>query len=230
MKLIYCLLFLLISCNSKSQETDKIVIQTFKIVESTFEEFKLAQSNFIDIQHYDTIKHQKKNGEIKLPINRKWNPFVIFHDTLLDTDESSIKNYKYIGQFDKIGYYIVVGNFWEHFECYLINKNNGNQIVIWNTPKISQNQQFIANLSIPYGLEGVPNGIQIWKINKNKNNDVEPFSIFKHIEIDQEVWVPLDFVWDNNSIILKVLSIEEYINNSNNIIDKDCKYLKLLIE
>lgn len=79
-----------------------------------------------------------------------------------------------------------------------------------------------------YGLEGVPNGIQIWRIDINEKNQVEPITIVKHIEIDQESWVPYDFVWEtDNSIILKVVTVEIFLNASGQPKDNDFYFLRL---
>jgi hypothetical protein len=56
---------------------------------------------------------------------------------------------------------VVSGTFWEHYEIYLINKNTGENTLLWNNPALSPSNQFIANLSLPFGLEGTPIGIQI---------------------------------------------------------------------
>lgn len=226
------------ACRENSKSTDKLPTEekvvdknnfpSFTISKAKTEDFNNAKKSFIDKTVYDTIAFKKVNGEIKLPINEKWKPFVIFKDTLVNTDDSDIKEYYYAGQFEKIGFYIVGGIFWEHSEYYLINKRTGRQTTIWSSPTISPKNKFIANLSMAYGLEGEPNGIQIWRVDRQKNNQTEPISLSKHIEIDQQIWAPDDFVWEtDHSILLKVALVEDYMNENGRPNDSDFYFLRL---
>ena len=82
-----------------------------------------------------------------------------------------------------------------------------------------------------YGLEGVPNGIQIWSINRNSDNQVEPISISKYLEIDQLIWVPEQFVWENDeSLILKIVSIDDFMESDGQPNINDYHYLKIKIK
>ena len=82
-----------------------------------------------------------------------------------------------------------------------------------------------------YGLEGVPNGLQIWNIERQENNQIEPVTIQKYLELDQLIWVPDDFVWEtDNSLILKVASVEKYINESGQQHNGDFYYLRLKLK
>ena len=240
-QLIIILTALISACGQSPEPTEKIEsaereivqksLETFSITETTAEEFELATSKFKDKTVYDSATFKKKDGEINLPVERKWKPFVTYRDTLLETDETEIREYKYIGQFEDIGYYIVGGSFWEHYECYLIDKRTGRQTTIWNTPTISPNDKFIANLSMAYGLEGVPNGIQVWSIDRNENNQVEPISINKYLELDQLIWVPEEFVWEtDNSLILKVISVEKFMESSGQPKQSEYYFLKLKLK
>ncbi len=205
-------------------------LQTFQITKATAEDFNNAKKSFVDKTLYDTITFRKVNGEIKLPTNEKWRPFVTFKDTLLNTDNSDVRQYYYVGQFDKIGFYIVGGSFWEHSEYYLVDKRTGRRTTTWSSPTLSPKDKFIANLSMTYGLEGVPNGIQVWRIDKHENNQVEPISLSKHLELDQQIWAPDDFVWESdNSIILKVAAVDKYMNESGQPNETDFYYLRLKI-
>ena len=203
---------------------------TFSINKATIDDFAKAKMNFKDKILYDTTTFKKKNGIIKLPVDEKWQPFVFYTDTLVNTDEGGIREYKYLGQFDNIGFYIVEGNFYEHYECYLINKGIGNKITIWNKPIITTDEKFIANLSMPFGLEGVPNGLQIWRVDRHKENEVEPISISKYLELDQQIWAPLDFVWEtNNSLLLKVIAVDKFWDSHGQLNNKDYYFIRLKI-
>ena len=212
-------------------KTPKESLEIFSITETTAEDFELATSKSKDKVIYDSTSFSKKDGEINLPLERKWKPFITYKDTLPKTDETGIKEYQYIGQFEDIGFYVVSGSFWEHNECYLIDRRTGRQTTIWNTPTISPNDKYIANLSMAYGLEGVPNGIQIWSINRNSDNQVEPISISKYLEIDQLIWVPEQFVWENDdSLILKIVSIDDFMESDGQPNINDYHYLKIKIK
>jgi hypothetical protein len=240
-QLILILTVLLTACGQKTQSVDNSLseskeksidsLQTFSITKATADDFKKAKKSFVDKTLYDSTTFKKMNGEIKLPIEEKWRPFVTFTDTLLNTDELDVRQYYYVGQFNKIGFYIVSGSFWEHSEYYLIDKRTGRQTTLWSSPIMSPNDKFVANLSITYGLEGVPNGIQIWRIDRNKHNQIEPISISKHLELDQQIWAPADFCWEtDNSLILKVTAIDKYMNENGQPNENNFYYLRLKIQ
>jgi hypothetical protein len=240
-QLLIYLTILLSACGKNSQSSDKILIdqsdvsidslKTFSITNVTINDFNKAKKAYLEKTLFDTITFKKVNGEIKLPVERKWKPFVIFKDTLLNTDNTDIKEYRYLGQFDKIGFYIVGGSFWEHYECYLIDKRTGSQTTIWSDPIISQTEKFIANLSMPYGLEGVPNGLQVWRIDRHENNQNDPITIVKLLELDQQIWAPDDLIWEtDNSLILKVAPVDKYMNEDGRPNENDFYYLRLKIK
>ncbi|GAB1447177.1 hypothetical protein MASR2M44_01680 [Bacteroidota bacterium] len=86
----------------------------------------------------------------------------------------------------------------------------------------------MANSSALYGLEGEPNGIQIWHIDTTKSESGEALSIQKYLEIDQQICAPDDFYWESDqSLILKVATVESYLNESGQPNEKDFYYLRL---
>jgi hypothetical protein len=87
-------------------------LQTFSITNATTDDFNNAKKAYKEKTLFDTTNYKKVNGVIKLPIERMWNPFVAFKDTLLKTEETDIREYQYFGQFEKIGFYIVGGTFY----------------------------------------------------------------------------------------------------------------------
>ena len=222
------------SANTVLVENKKVAIdslQTFSITNATTDDFNNAKRVYIGKTHFDTTTYKKVNGVIKLPVERMWNPFVIFKDTLQNTDKLDIKEYHYLGQFEKIGFYIVGAGLFEYSECYLIDKKTGIKTTIWNTPSISPNDKFIANLSMEYGLDGIPNGVQIWRVDRHENNQSEPISISKYLELDQQIWVPVDFVWETDrSLIMKVADIDKYMNENGRTNDSDFYFLRLRIK
>lgn len=238
--IIIFLVVLITACRQKSPSVAKVSVenssttidslQKFSITKATAEDFLKAKKAYKDKILIDTTTFNKANGEIKLPIKECWEPFVIFRDTLLNTDDTGIREYRYLGQFDKLGFYIVSGLFWEHYECYLINKTNGRKTTLWNNPILSPHNKFIANLSMPYGLEGIPNGVQVWRVDRKDNNEFEPV-ITKYLELDQQIWAPDDFVWETDySLLLKITSVENYMNEGRQPNQKDFYYIRLRIK
>jgi len=198
---------------------------------STLEEFNTGKANYIENKLIDTNKHIKIKGETKLRLESNPISYKLYTDTLLNTDNENIREYRYLGQYEKIGYYLVKGSFWKHAEYYLINKQDGKTTTIWNTPSLSTSNNFIANLSLYYGLERNFNGLQIWKLSETKNNEIESISINKYIEIDQQIWAPIDLVWLNNtSLILKVSLVENFIHGQGKSDENNFYYLKLTIK
>jgi hypothetical protein len=236
--LIILLTILFAACGQKSGSNEIVTSdsqtslkgdtsKTFLITEATESDFINAQKKYADKISYDTTKNKKIEGKIKLSIDNQSNPWTIFRDTLSESDEASVEQYEYLGQFKNIGVYIVRGSFYESYEYYLIDNKTGNKITIWGPPKASPTDKFIANLSINYGMEGEPNGIQIWML--DKNNPSNPIS--KLIEIDQEVWVPDSFIWEtDNSLILKVITVDKYMNLEGKHDPKDYYFLRLKIK
>ncbi len=206
-------------------------MKPFSITAATKNEFLSAKKEYKNKLLFDSNDIKKKNGKIKLPVNLKWKPFYIFKDTSSVNDETNMSKYQYLGRFANVGFYVVAGHFFEHYECYLINKSTGVNTTIWNTPYISPNDKYIANLSMEYGLEGVANGIQIWKIVKQELNQEEPITIEKFLELDQMIWVPKDVVWENdNSLILKVISVENQLKEITQIKRNDYYFLRVNLQ
>ncbi|OYU82865.1 MAG: hypothetical protein CFE24_13925 [Flavobacterium sp. BFFFF2] len=236
-RLTIYLTLLLAACGQKNNTIDEGLIsnrllvledrtKNFSISKTTIENFKRAKRTSKDEFIQDTINVRKINGVTEVPLKKPHYPHsLIFKDTPAGIEETEEKEFNYLGQFPIIGKYLVSGTFWEHYECYLIDKKTGSKTTIWNKPRLSTTSKYFANLSIEYGLEGEPNGIQIWKIKKtNKNN------LHKYLELNQEIWVPDDFVWESdNSIIIKVSSVENYMKENGQPKEKDFFYLKLLL-
>ncbi len=232
-KLILFLTIVISACGQKSENGTKLVleknVQLSNDSAQTFSITKVAETDFINAQKtytnnilYDTIQNKKNGGIIKLPIENKSQPIIYFKDTLPKTDETENKEFEYIGLLKKIGLYIVVANYYETGEVFLINKRTGKKTAAWNIPKSSPHDTYIANLSAGYGMEGVPNGLQVWRI------DHKTESISQFLELDQLVWVPMEFVWETEkSLILKVISVEALTSGKPN--SADYYYLRLKI-
>jgi hypothetical protein len=228
------LTILLTACGQKNSsiESNKNNIQdlsikdsltNFSITKTTQDEFIKAKSIYKDKFIKDTLI--KTNGITELPLNSPhYPPSVIFKDTRVDIEDTNERLYNYLGHFPILNNYLVSGSFWEFCEYYLIDKETGIQTTTWNRPFLSPTYKYFANLSLPYGLEGLPNGIQIWKIEYNNY-------LSKYLELDQQIWVPEDFVWEtDNTIILKVAAVEKYLNENGRPDEKGFYYIRLQLK
>jgi hypothetical protein len=199
-------------------------LQTFSFTKTTIEDFTKAKINYNDKFVQDSLIIKKVNGIIELPLHRPhYPPSVVFKDTLVDIGETEERVFQYLGHFPDLDYYLVSGTFWEHYECYLISKETGRKTTTWNRPFLSPTSKYFANLSVPYGLEGVPNGVQIWNIERSYQ-----IYLSSYFELNQQIWVPVDFVWEtDNSLILKVSAVDKYLTENGQPNYTDFYYLKL---
>jgi hypothetical protein len=236
-QLILLLTILITACGQNSHSGDKMSAETksgaensnlsFSVTNACFDDFSKAVRAYKDKFIPDTTVIKKTNRVLKIPlVQPHYPPSITFTDTLEDVGETDERTYKYLGQFKELGVYLVEGVFWEHYECYLIDKKTGWKTTVWNKPKLSPSSKYFANLSMSYGLEGVPNGIQIWKIAVAGQE-----LISKYFELDQQIWVPYDFIWEtDNSLILKVASVDKFWSANGEVNDKDFSYLRIKLK
>jgi hypothetical protein len=237
-QLIICLTILLSACGQKNASIDNSNVdnqslnladssQTFSISKATKEDFTEAKNSYKDNFIQDTLSIRKVNGVTEVPLNRPhYPPSVIFKDTLVGIGETEEREYHYLGHFPDLDNYLVSGTFWEHYECYLIDKETGSKTTTWNRPFLSPTSKYFANLSMAYGLEGVPNGIQIWKVETSNQNYLS-----KYLELDQQIWAPDDFVWEtDNSLFLKVFSVDKYWDTNGQLNENEFYYLRLRLK
>jgi len=207
-------------------------IQSFSIVSASQEDYLKALKKYKDKLTTDITVIKKVNGALEVPI-AYYPSSVIFTDTLIGIEELDLyrREYSYLGQYKNLGQYkdedlgvfLVEGIFYEHYECYLIDGKSGRKTTIWNEPKLSPSSKYFANLSMPYGYEGIPNGIQVWKIDISYKVDLN-----KYLEIDQQIWAPVDFVWEtDNALLLKVVSVDKFWTSDGEINDEDYYYLRI---
>ena len=198
--------------NFEPTQTDK-----YSITESSAEEFSQALKNVRHILIKDSA-NKKVNGEIRLSS-------IVFKDQVSKEDESSHITFDYIGHFKETNTSVIHVQFYEGSEIYLVNQTNKQLDTIWNIPKLSQDLNYYFNLSEEYGMEGVPNGFQIWKIKPDG-------TLLKHSELDQLVWVPKEFAWlDSQTVILKVISVDKYVQeNQINENSTDLYYIKVRLK
>jgi hypothetical protein len=238
-QLIIYLTILLSACGQKNATIDKSKVdkqpsslgdslQTFSIANVTIEDFTKAKNIYKDKFIQDTLAIKKRKGVTEIPLHQPhYPPSVIFKDTLVGIGDTEEREYHYLGHFLDLDNYLVSGTFWEHYECYLIDKETGRKTTTWNRPFLSPSSKYFANLSMTYGLEGESNGIQIWKVETSNRNNIS-----KYLELDQQIWVPDDFVWEtDHSLILKVAPVEKYLNeNGQPPNENDFYYLRVQIK
>lgn len=201
-------------------------LQTFSFTKTTIEDFTKAKIKYNDKLVPDSLIIKKVNGTLELPLHRPhYPPSVVFKDTFVDIGETEERVFQYLGHFPDLDYYLVSVTFWEHYECYLINKKTGRKTTTWNRPFLSPTSKYFANLSVPYGLEGVPNGVQIWNIERSYQ-----IYLSSYFELNQQIWVPVDFVWEtDNSLILKVSTVDKYLSENGQPNSTDFYYLRLTL-
>lgn len=236
--LFICLTILLSACGQKNRTIDNSELnnqplsfadssQSFSILKATIADFTKAKNSYKNKFIQDTLNVRKVNGVTEVHLHRPhYPPSVIFKDTLVGFGETEERQYHYLGHFPDLDNYLVLGTFWEHYECYLIDKENGSKTTTWNRPFISPSSRYFANLSMAYGLEGIPNGIQIWKVETSNQNYLS-----KYLELDQQIWAPDDLVWEtDNSLILKVVSVDKYWETNGQFNSNDYYYLRLRLK
>lgn len=206
-------------------EKEKATVQ-YLIEKATKADFDKAKKASSDALTPDTTNSRKKKSVIEVLTNGKWKPLTAFKDTLNspESDDDEIREYKYVGQIRPINKFLVEGYFWEHYECYLVDKATGRIDTTWTRPNISPDKKMLASLSMPYGLEGPPLGIQIFRIEDNGQD------LAKFIEINQQEWSPYDFYWESpSSIIIQVLPVERVLEINSIPKQEDYSYIRLKI-
>jgi hypothetical protein len=210
----------------KPTEVKEKAAVKYSIEKATKEDFEKAKKASSDALTPDTLNSRKKNGVIEVLTNGKWKPLTAFKDTLNspESDDDEIREYKYVGQIKSINKFLVEGYFWEHYECYLVDKETGRIDTTWTRPYISPDKRMLASLSMPYGLEGPPLGIQIFRIEGNGQN------LANFIEINQQEWSPYDFYWESpRSIIIQILPVERVLEINGIPKQEDYSYIRLKI-
>ncbi|PSR55350.1 hypothetical protein AHMF7605_18475 [Adhaeribacter arboris] len=170
---------------------------------------------------------RKENGVLVLKINQKWTPLEAFRDTLLNTDDPEIREYRYLGQNQALHQYLVAGSFYEGFETYLVDKTTGKITPTWAEPSVSPDHKYLANVSRATVMEGEPNGVQVWKVAGPNNSS----AIAQHLEIEPQDWEPFELQWESpESIIIKMMPTEKYEQLQAEPKEEDFSYLRLRVK
>ncbi len=220
---ILCLSLLSCSANNRNIDSkepvfDTIVLNKHTICISPITEFEyneIKNSHKID---YDTTPIIKTNGVLILPLAK--NKKVILKDSLSNTDFVEQVTYEYIGFIKEVDLYIVSAQFYETGEILLINYKTGLKTKMWSIPKLSPDRKRLVAWSGILDYDLMPNGIQMWSIQKDGELKLE-------WEYTQNKWEPYDVKWTNNYTINVIKIIPDFLSPSK----KDEKeYIKLLIK
>jgi len=227
-KVILIIFWLLSMKVSFAQDTS--VFQHFSIQPTDSATFLALKNVETESLSFDSTSIVKVENEIRLPLRRKWNPYAVFNDSISELEDPNESPYQYKGMFSSIGIYLVEEQLYESRKYHLIEDLDGGITTVWNSPLVSPEKKHLANISLPCGLEGIPNGIQIWRINEWYSSGIveRHISIENILELNQQLWIPLDFVWENeNSIVLKVESLGKWINEEMIYDNETPYYLRL---
>ncbi len=187
-------LILLLGCNrtkSDSSSPEKIVSNPAKIeLTEASQLLKIDTLNEWTLVKNDTIKIRTEKQGVEF-ISR---PYL----------EENTSKYTYNG-FNEINlFHTVCGQYWEHIECYLIDHKTARIDTVWTEPIFSPDNGKLVSKSMDYGLEGIPNGFQAWRLNEDRN-------WIKVLEIDQQEWIPIQITWTSNKRIrVKTVTIAQY--------------------
>ena len=224
-KLLLISLFI-VSCTSskKSEKKNPSAASAFSIERVDEEAFVLAKKKYKGKLLEDTLNVKKIDGRFRLPLTLN-NAYSNFEDSTKADEDENKKEYKYLGQFKEIDFYLVSVNYWEHNKVLLVDRATGDKYPIWSIPSLSPNNKRLASI-LSSGLEGNPIGIQVLSVNKS-----EYLQIDKLIEIDQRIWNPLDVAWENDSsLILRITPLIDYSKQTEVNINQDFSYIRLRIE
>jgi hypothetical protein len=175
---------------------------------------KAAQGERLNI---DTTLIKKNKDELVLSI--AGNKKVILRDSLANSDNTEQVTYNYIGHFKEAGLYVIKVQYYETGEYILINDKTGVKTKVWGEPKLSPDKKHIVCASNAVGYDIMPNGIQMWLIQKgNLNLDWE---------YKQEQWGPDGIIWENENIFYFTKHIPDFISKSKK---EERHYAKILVK
>lgn len=173
-------------------------------------------NNFLDTSHSqipnknDFVNKLKKRG-----ISLKNKPFEKYNE------EGVL--YSIIGKLLNHDITIVLAKYWEGYDYLLINNKSYIIDTIWSLPIVNPyNNQIIVSYSLEWGLEGIPNGLNIVYLNKQ---------LKRSIKIIQEKWIPVEVIWkDDSTLFVKTTPVDKYYDK-NGLINNYFEYIQIqLIE
>lgn len=190
--------------NGKDVSDTGLFMNAHKIQINTIsaEEYKkAAQTVPLNI---DTTLIKKNKGELVLNLAR--NKELILRDSIVNSDNSEQVTHNFIGHFMEVGLYVIKVQYYETGEYLLISDKTGVITKVWGEPKLSPDKKHIACASNAIGYDIMPNGIQIWLVQKD--------NLKLEWESKQEQWGPIDIIWVNENKFYFTKIIPDFISNT----------------
>jgi hypothetical protein len=144
---------------------------------------------------------------------------LVLKDSLSYSDDVNQVTYKYVGFLKDIEYYIIIAQYYETGEYLLVDYKTGIKNKIWGLPKLSPDKKRIVAASNAIGYDIMPNGIQMWGIQKNGKLKLE-------WEYKQNQWAPDNVEWASNNTIYVNKKIPDFLSSSKK---EEQYYIRLLM-
>lgn len=169
------------------------LVHVEKIEKSAFDEVDAAPavdtSEVKNIQN-DSDKVQRMGDTLRIKTTAK-DVFIVNNDS--DTDEYA--HYTYQSYIKNIDQYLVFGGFYEWHNYLLIDGKTGAQTVLWGSPVVSPNGEYIVSGNADLVAQFTDNGIQLFA------NAGAPKIIGERI---LQLWGPEEIRWsDNKTLFVK---------------------------
>lgn len=209
---LICFVFLAACANNKadkevtnSQNKDTVRTELQYVTDApTVKKEKLKNAGgheFIESLEIDTINEfTVKEGNV-IRIYTKEDTLVFESKPDLE-ERMEVFEYKEFNRRNK--FHVICAQYWESYHCYMVNHMTSQIDSIWQAPTFSPNDSSLISKLIDYGLEGAPNGFQVWQLIKDKG-------WVKILEVDQQKWIPVSFQWlSNDSLSVKAVTVEHF--------------------
>ncbi len=174
---------------------------------------KAAQTERINL---DISPIKKNNG--KLVLNLTGNIKVVLRDSLSNSDNTEQVTYNYLGHFKEVSLYVIIVQYYESVEYLLINDKTGVKTKIWGEPKLSSDNKHIVCSSNAIGYDIMPNGIQMWLIEKDNLKLVW--------EYKQEQWGVDGIIWVKENCFYFIKYIPDFISKTKK---EEKHYVKIIL-
>ncbi len=144
---------------------------------------------------------------------------VVLKDSLWDSFDTEKRKFNYEGYLAESNGYIVMAKYYESSEVLLINKSDGNITKLWDIPKLSPDKKYIVCRAGFLGYDIMPNGLQLWKIDKN--------SIVHLFDIEPKTWEPHDVRWIGGHTLILLQKVPAEFSKTKKV---ETNYLKIDIK
>jgi hypothetical protein len=210
--LLFLPLLFILRCSSNSttgkvivNNIDTLLLNKVSVYLSSFSKLEFQKLKSSNKTNYAITSIKKNKNEISLPLKNSKN--LILKDSLSKTDNSEQVTYIYKGYLQNIGFYVILAQYYETGEYILINDETGSKKKIWGEPIVSADHKSIVDFSNAVGYDVMPNGIQLWEIQQNKELKLKWEYQIDHWGADSIEWI------DEKSIGVKKI-IPDYISTT----------------